>query len=145
MDVLIKRSTTNAWPVEASYGESTLVFSGSLDVLRVKRERRASMIKKISQALLAALGILGVAALLYQLVIAATTFEFSMLIERNLFMALFWLSLVGDMYLWAMRYENHHGQLPVGAVNLENANFDVYQMFTKEAKEAWATSVDIES
>ncbi len=145
MDVIIRRSSNSQWPLEATYGNKVLSFSGSLLAGRVKSEQLSETLKKSSQAIFTVIGAIGIGALLIAGLMYGAGLDIRFV--KGLFLAIFWISIIGDMYLLALRHESKRVQLSVAEVNLApdspNSNFDLYEMFTQEAQGAWNSAVSL--
>lgn len=139
MDIILRRSSSNNWPLEAAYGNKVLSFSGSLSPERIKSEQLSETLKKSSQSIFIITGVVGLGAIIVWAIFSFAGFDLSYF--NNILLAIFWFSLIGDMYLLALRHESQRIQLTVpevvNASDVGTSSFDLYIMFAPEAQAAW--------
>jgi ATP-dependent Clp protease ATP-binding subunit ClpA len=118
-----------------------LTFSGSFDADRINKEQAKSTRDRLLRIVLWAVAITGIVAIILS---GLTNFSAAhpwFMVHRDLFNVFFWISVVGDLYLWAF-VQNQKLEYGVAlaqrtAAGGSSAPIDVYDLYSHSAKDAW--------
>lgn len=135
------RSSNGQWPVEASVEGAQLVFSGSFDSRRIALEKAKYRFDRTLRVVLWVVAITGAVSLVFSAMTNFTVQTPWFLFERDLFNIFFWVSVVGDLYLWAF-VQNQKHEYGLSLTKRAQAGssaepVDVYDLFSHPAKDAW--------
>lgn len=139
MDINYQPST-DPWLLRASSPLGELTFSGVFELSRVRIEASQRAIHRAVIGICIAFGVIGLVALVFsaQSISASRTLWF--LLVPSFFNAVFWLSTIADLYLWAtfierQRHKRTRAEILKG--KNKNSTIDVYELFNPAATQVW--------
>lgn len=142
------RTGNNKWTIEATAQGSELSFSGVFDSGRIAKERAKYKFDKLLRFVLWAVAITGAIAIVLSAMTNFSPEQPWFMFDRDLFNIFFWISVVGDLYLWAfVQNQKHEYGLTLSKRTKTGSNsaepIDVYDLYSHPAKDAWNNSWEI--
>ncbi len=144
MELQVQPSNNPQWPTSAIADGATLTFSGHFGQERIDKENAKQSRDRLLLIILGAVAVTGIISLVLS---AMTSFSVAhpwFFLHHDLFNIFFWLSLIGDMYLWAFnknkRIEYGAALAKRGQARTGGGPVDVYELFSNSAREVWNKS-----
>lgn len=135
------RPSNNKWPTAAAASGVQLTFSGFFDAERINKERAKYRRDRTLRIILWAVAVTGIVAIVFS---GLTNFSADhpwFMVHRDLFNIFFWISVIGDLYLWSFT-QNQKLEYGLAVAKRTQAGsssepVDVYELFSHPAKDAW--------
>jgi len=138
--------SSDKWPLKAQSPNGELVFSGTFDGTRIKKEVAEAALHRLVTVVCAIAGVVGLLALVLAAKSFASTGKLFFVFEPHFFNLIFWLSVIADLYLWALFIERHHvaqARLSLLRGQTKQITIDVYEAYNEAAKKVWNDALKI--
>jgi len=150
LSLTYKNSPDSNWPLQARADGRILIFSGKLDVDRIREEKLAAVLEvtvKIVLWLLLALGCVALTVSAYNGWLNKNPLFF---VNANPFNLTFYVTCLTTAYLWAKTRQEGLKEERLSLLKWgqelrsgKEAELDVLEFFNKEARRAWNRSLDV--
>ena len=135
------RSSNNNWSTQATAQGVQLFFSGYFAADRINKEQAKYKRDQMLRHILWAIAMAGIISIIFS---AMTNFSAEhpwFMLHRDLFNLFFWISVVGDLYLWAFvqsqKLEYGIALAKRTQTGTSSEPVDVYELYSHPAKDAW--------